>query len=106
MDHRREKLSGVSDSQQPRSAGENEAPAEVTCQQFVELVTDYFEGALSRRSLTLVEEHLVMCDWCVTYADQIRATVASLHELRAEPMSAGPSAAVLAALQRRRGRSE
>jgi predicted anti-sigma-YlaC factor YlaD len=76
---------------------------EVTCQEFVELVTDYFEGTLSRRSLTLVEEHLVMCDWCVTYVDQIRTTLASLHGLRTEPANApDPSAAVQAALRQRR----
>jgi predicted anti-sigma-YlaC factor YlaD len=52
---------------------------EVTCQQFVELVTDYFEGALPPRTLTRVEEHLVMCDWCVTYVEQMQATVESLR---------------------------
>jgi predicted anti-sigma-YlaC factor YlaD len=107
MDPRREKQKGVSDLQQGVSAGQpHGGAAEITCQQFVELVTDYFEGALSSRSLTLVEEHLVMCDWCTTYADQVRATVTSLHELRAEPVSAEPSAAVLAALQKRKDRPE
>ena len=54
---------------------------EVTCQQFVELVTDYFEGALEPRTMSQVEEHLVMCDWCVTYVEQMQATIASLGEL-------------------------
>jgi len=54
---------------------------EVTCQQFVELVTDYFEGALPPRTLSHVEEHLVMCDWCVTYVEQMQATVESLRTL-------------------------
>jgi anti-sigma factor RsiW len=107
MNPRREKLTGVSDFQQDALAGEPHGEAaEITCQQFVELVTDYFESALSPRSLTLVEEHLVMCDWCMTYADQLRATVTSLHELRAEPVSAEPSAAVLAALRKRKGGPE
>ena len=60
---------------------------EVTCQQFVELITDYLEGALPTRSLGLVEEHLVMCDWCVTYLAQMDATIASLASLR-DPGSA------------------
>jgi predicted anti-sigma-YlaC factor YlaD len=55
---------------------------EVTCQQFVELVTDYFEGALGSRTLSQVEEHLVMCDWCATYVEQMRATVDSLRTLK------------------------
>ena len=56
-------------------------PAEVTCQQLVELVTDYFEGALTTPTLSRVEEHLVMCDWCLTYLDQMQATIASLGTL-------------------------
>jgi predicted anti-sigma-YlaC factor YlaD len=75
---------------------------EVTCQQFVELITDYFEGALAPRTQTLVEEHLVMCDWCVAYADQMAATVAALAELN-DDAAAEPPDALLAAL-RGRGR--
>ena len=54
---------------------------EVACQQFVELVTDYPEGALPTPTLSHVEEHLVICDWCVTYLDQMHATIASLAAL-------------------------
>jgi anti-sigma factor RsiW len=75
---------------------------EVTCQDFVELVTDYFEGALPERTLTQVEEHLVMCDWCVTYAEQLRATIVALRELK-RPASPDPPAAALDALRSKRG---
>jgi len=74
---------------------------EVTCQQFVELVTEYFEGALEPRTLSQVEEHLVMCDWCVTYVEQMQATIAALRELPRDS-SQEPSDAVLAALQARK----
>jgi predicted anti-sigma-YlaC factor YlaD len=71
---------------------------EVTCQQFVELVTDYFEGALPPRTLSHVEEHLVMCDWCITYVEQMRATVESLRTL--EDRSSGePPDSLLAAVR-------
>ena len=84
------------------SAGEFDLPVdEVTCQQFVELVTEYFEGALQARTLSQVEEHLVMCDWCVTYLEQMQATIASLGELK-EERSSEPSDSVLAALRARR----
>lgn len=76
---------------------------EVTCRQFVELITDYFEGTLSDRTLSRVEEHLVICDWCGTYLAQMRATIDSLrtpeHESAPEP-----SASVLAALRARAAR--
>jgi predicted anti-sigma-YlaC factor YlaD len=55
---------------------------EVTCEQFVELLTDYLEGALSPQTHGLVEEHLVMCDWCVTYTEQMQATLDALRLLR------------------------
>jgi anti-sigma factor RsiW len=78
---------------------------EVTCQQFVELITDYFEGALAPRPLSHVEEHLVMCDWCVTYAAQMRATIAALRDLRA-PAIPDPPAAAVAALRSKKGARE
>jgi anti-sigma factor RsiW len=106
MNPRDDKLTGVNDPQQTSPPDKPQAAAaEITCQQFVEIVTDYFEGALPPRSHTLVEEHLVMCDWCETYLDQIQTTVTSLQELATEPSGAEPSDAVLAALQGRRDRS-
>jgi anti-sigma factor RsiW len=84
------------------SANEFELPVdEVTCQQFVELVTEYFEGALQQRTLSQVEEHLVMCDWCVTYVEQMQATIGALRELSPDSRPEPPDA-VLAALRARR----
>ena len=83
------------------SATDSVTADEVTCQQFVELVTDYFEGALAPRTLTQVEEHLVMCDWCVTYAEQMQATIAGLRDLRS-PALRDPPAAALDALRSKR----
>jgi predicted anti-sigma-YlaC factor YlaD len=74
---------------------------EVTCQQFVELITDYFEGTLAARTLSHVEEHLVMCDWCVTYLEQMEATIASLGAL-GETHSSEPSEALLSVLRAKR----
>jgi anti-sigma factor RsiW len=59
---------------------------EITCREFVELVTDYWEGTLPEDRLELVEEHLVMCDWCVTYVEQVQATVDALAALPPEPV--------------------
>ena len=78
------------------------AADEVTCQQFVEMVTDYFEGALEPHILSQVEEHLVMCDWCVTYVEQMQATIASLRDLRV-PSAPEPTDSVLSALRAKRG---
>jgi predicted anti-sigma-YlaC factor YlaD len=57
---------------------------ELTCAQLVEVITDYLEGALAPGDVERVEEHLVFCDGCTTYLEQMRATVAMAGRLRAE----------------------
>jgi anti-sigma factor RsiW len=75
---------------------------EISCQEFVELITDYFEGALAPRTQAQVEEHLVMCDWCVTYVDHMEATIASLRALRGPPPVPDLPESVLVALRARK----
>ena len=53
---------------------------EITCREFVAIVTDYLEGALPEERVDLIEEHLVMCDWCKTYLDQMEATIGALPD--------------------------
>jgi predicted anti-sigma-YlaC factor YlaD len=85
------------------SAGEFSVAAdEVTCQQFVELVTGYFEGALAPGTLSHVEEHLVMCDWCVTYLEQMKATIAAVGAL-GETSTPEPSEELMSALRAKQG---
>jgi len=92
------------------SSGRHDSPSagdfgviadEITCQQFVELVTDYLEGALGPRTLSRAEEHLVLCDPCVAYLEQMKATIGSLRELK-ERGAPEPPDAVLAALRAKR----
>jgi anti-sigma factor RsiW len=48
---------------------------DLVCQQAVELVTDYLEGALSRADRRRFEAHLAGCPHCTEYLAQIRRTV-------------------------------
>jgi anti-sigma factor RsiW len=48
---------------------------ELVCQQIVELVTDYLEGALSRSERRRFEAHLAGCEHCTEYLAQMRATI-------------------------------
>ena len=48
---------------------------DLVCQQAVELVTDYLEGALSRRDRRRFEAHLRACPNCTAYLEQIRMTI-------------------------------
>jgi anti-sigma factor RsiW len=49
---------------------------DLVCQQAVELVTDYLEGALPRAARRRFERHLAGCPHCTEYLAQIRATIA------------------------------
>jgi anti-sigma factor RsiW len=57
---------------------------EMTCQELVELVTDYFEGALPARDHARFERHIAGCPHCTTYLEQMRITVRALGRLPAE----------------------
>jgi anti-sigma factor RsiW len=48
---------------------------ELACQDIVELVTAYLEDALDPVDRERFEEHLVFCDGCDNYLDQMRTTV-------------------------------
>ena len=60
---------------------------ELTCQELVELVTDYLEGALSVRDRERFEVHLLDCDDCPIYLEQIRVTIRTVGSLTEQRMS-------------------
>jgi anti-sigma factor RsiW len=62
-------------------------PREVACQELVELVTEYLEGALPPDEVAAVDQHLVDCDLCLRYLRQMRATGAALSMLPAEQVT-------------------
>jgi anti-sigma factor RsiW len=49
---------------------------ELTCQELVELVTDYLEGALPPGQRARFDAHLAECPGCQIYLEQMRATIA------------------------------
>jgi predicted anti-sigma-YlaC factor YlaD len=55
--------------------------ADITCQEVVELVTDYLEGALSDEEVALFEQHLELCDGCRYYVEQMRITIATVGRI-------------------------
>jgi len=48
---------------------------DIVCQQAVELVSDYLEGALSRSARRRLEVHLAGCPHCGEYLAQMRKTI-------------------------------
>ena len=57
---------------------------ELACQEVVELVTAYLDGALLPDDRERFEEHLVFCDGCQNYLDQMRGTIKVVGRVRAE----------------------
>jgi anti-sigma factor RsiW len=48
---------------------------ELTCREIVELVTAYLDDALPPADRERFEEHLVFCDGCDRYLEQMRLTI-------------------------------
>ena len=60
---------------------------ELTCQELVELVTDYLEGALSAAQRARFEEHLTKCTGCRNYLAQMRETIKLAGKLSEEALA-------------------
>ena len=60
---------------------------EMTCQELVELVTEYFEGTLSPTDRARFEAHLPNCRGCRNYLEQMRQTIRSAGRLSEETIS-------------------
>jgi anti-sigma factor RsiW len=71
----------------------------ISCRELVELVTEYLEGTLPAERRMLFEEHLAMCDWCVTYLDQMRQTQRALGRLTEDSISGEARDALLDAFR-------
>jgi anti-sigma factor RsiW len=59
----------------------------LTCQELVELVTDYFEGALSPEDRAQFEAHLAMCHHCRESLEQMRKTIQLVGRLPKESLT-------------------
>ncbi len=69
----------------------------LTCREFVELVTDYLEDALPFGRWVRFQLHLGVCVGCRNYLKQMKETVHRLEDLKAAP----PPEAVREELRRR-----
>ena len=60
---------------------------ELVCQEMVELITDYLEGALSRSQRRRFEAHLANCEHCTEYLAQMRSTIRLTGRLQAADLT-------------------
>ena len=59
----------------------------MSCQEFVELVTEYLENNLLPEVRKLFDEHREVCPGCETYLEQIRQTISTLRHIGEEQVS-------------------
>lgn len=67
---------------------------QLSCQELVELVTDYLEGALPAADRARFDEHLAICEGCRMYVEQMRTTLRVTGELKTDALSPEAEAAL------------
>lgn len=58
-------------------------PADPACNQVVEILTAYLDGALRSDDQAALEDHLADCPYCEAYLEQLRLTIrltGALHD--------------------------
>ncbi len=56
----------------------------LTCQELVEIVTDYLEDALPPAERERFERHLAVCDGCTAYMAQMKQTIEAVGRIDEE----------------------
>jgi anti-sigma factor RsiW len=79
------------------------ASSMLTCQQLVELVSDYLDGCLDPPTRERFEAHVAVCPGCREYVDQLRHTVRALGRLQEDALSAAARDELLRAFAGWRG---
>ena len=74
----------------------------ISCQEVVEVITDYLEGSLSPEDVAIFEAHLAICDGCQWYLDQMRITIDTVGRIEDADVPAELRDSVLAAFRNRR----
>lgn len=72
---------------------------EMSCEELVELVTDYLEGNLPEAERARFHFHLERCPGCRDYLDQMHLSVKLLGRLRESTLAPAVRATLLAAFR-------
>jgi anti-sigma factor RsiW len=71
----------------------------LSCQELVEVVTDYLEARLPPAARARFEAHLGECDGCVAYVEQLRQTIRVAGRARVEDVPEPARKALLEAFR-------
>ncbi|MEO3868717.1 zf-HC2 domain-containing protein [Nonomuraea sp. B12E4] len=72
-----------------------------TCDELVELITAYLDGALDQPEREGVRVHLAICACCERYFEQFRATIGALGDPRPEKLPTGVHDRLMSAFRER-----
>lgn len=72
---------------------------DLTCEELVELVTEYLEGGLTDDERERFEEHVIVCGGCSNYLDQIRTTIELTGRVTVDDLMPETKADLLAAFR-------
>ena len=72
---------------------------ELSCQELVELVTDFLEGALPSELHDRFERHIAHCAGCQAYLKQMRATIRATGTLTVESLTLDAESTLLDAFR-------
>ena len=73
----------------------------ISCQEVVEVVTDYLEGKLAPEDAAILEAHLQLCEGCQFYLDQMRITIDAVGRIEDEEVPTELRDTVVAAFRHR-----
>ncbi len=60
----------------------------ITCQEVVDAITDYLEGAMNPDLRAEFEAHLALCPGCAEYLAQMRTTIQAIGHVPVETLPA------------------
>lgn len=72
----------------------------LTCAEMVEQITDYLEGVLPPDQIAKFRAHLISCDGCEAYLEQVHTMLRSLRGTPDEVLSPEVESAIIGAFQR------
>lgn len=72
----------------------------MNCDEFVELVTAFLDGAMGPDAEAQFVEHLAVCDGCERYLEQFRQTIQLTGELPGDGLSPDARAELLSAFRK------
>lgn len=78
----------------------------IRCQEVVELVTDYLEGALDSGTRIELEAHLTLCTACAEYVRQLKTTLQMVGQAPLDSLSPAAKSELIAAFRDLSTRSE